>query len=115
MYVASESGAQMKSFDFHLSKLCLRKLLPHFAACPGDCKGPRSFPQRIFSNCDVQPVLRNLDVELWDYASPRSQKLRHATQAIARPGHSLDSQFGTPARPPRLHELHCSQDFTRNS
>jgi hypothetical protein len=64
-----------------------------------------SFPQQIFSNCDVQPGLRNLDVELWDYASPKSQKLQQSTQTIARllhPGHSLDSQFGTPARPPGL-------------
>src|SRR5947209_19690828 len=77
-------------------------LLPHRGAFPPS----KVFHNKIFSNCDVQPGLRNLDVELWDYASPRSQKLRHSTQAIARllrPGLSLDSQFGTPSRPPRIH------------
>jgi hypothetical protein len=40
------------------------------------------FPNQEFStknktpHCDVQPGLRNLDVELWDYATSKSQRFR---------------------------------------
>jgi hypothetical protein len=46
-----------------------------------DFPSSKLFHSKIFSNCDVQPGLRNLDVELWDYASPSSQKTRHSIQA----------------------------------
>ena len=87
--------------------------------------GPK-FSTAIFSNCDVQPGLRNLDVELWDYASTRSQTTltlnpSHRPPPPPRPlpgfpiRHSLPSTLNplTPLFARLYSQLLSSQDFTR--